>query len=397
MAHFRSSFDLGRREPRVFWHALLAGALSFLASFTSSGCDSSDSPDTTDEAPRFEVGTAEYEWVDESRPELFTAAADDHRIVPVRAWYPARASAADRAPYFLNELEEQLAAASFGLAPDGLSSLEVPARVDAPLADAGERFPVLIFSPGMGTPPEFYGYQLADLASRGYVIFALAHPYATGSVVFADGSVASDVAEDPDDDGARDRSVATWSEDQRFVLSRVQQLAEAESGDRMSGRLDVEHVGAFGHSRGAAAATESCLLDARFAACANLDGSVSSVVLERAFSRPLLLMRSEIVESTLDPFFAHVTGPAQRVFIHGAGHNDFSDLPIVVRDLALTVDPESLLLGSLAADRVFDITAAYLAAFFDAELRGGSDSWFFEPSPFTEVEVTHGGSSMTNR
>ncbi|HTV20887.1 MAG TPA: hypothetical protein VMG12_19515, partial [Polyangiaceae bacterium] len=154
MAQSQFSFDFGRRDARVLGHALLAGALAFLASFTSSGCDSSDSHESPGGAPRFAVGTAEYEWTDESRPEPFSEAADDHRIVPVRAWYPARATDGDRAPYFLDELEEQLTAGSLGLAPDGLSSLEVPARVDAPLADGDELFPVLIFSPAMSTPPE---------------------------------------------------------------------------------------------------------------------------------------------------------------------------------------------------------------------------------------------------
>jgi hypothetical protein len=50
------------------------------------------------------------------------------------------------------------------------------------------------------------------------------------------------------------------------------------------------------------------------------------------------------------------------------------------------------MLGSLDADRAFEITAAYLDAFFTAKLRGADAEWFFEPSPFDEAEVTHGGS-----
>ncbi|HTV18369.1 MAG TPA: hypothetical protein VMG12_06850, partial [Polyangiaceae bacterium] len=233
-------------------------------------------------------------------------------------------------------------------------------------------------------------------ASRGYVVFALAHPYATGSVVFADGSVAHEPPEEPEVE-VRDRSIATWSADQRFALTRVQQLGSSGSGDRMASRLDLDRVGVFGHSRGGAAASQSCLEDARFSACANLDGSVSSVVLDSAISRPFLLMRSDIEESTLEPFFAHLTGPAHRVHIQGAGHNSFSDLPRVVHDLALPLDPESLLLGSLDGERAIEINNAYLDAFFSAELRDASDAWLFEPSPFGEVDVTHGGSFVTSR
>jgi hypothetical protein len=398
MAIRRNSSGIVRREPRAFWHALLTGALSILTPFTSSGCDASEGgsdsgggSDSADEPARFGVGTAAYEWVDESRLELLTDAADDHRIVPVRAWYPAHVAEADRAPYFLDPRQAELTAASLGLPADTLANIELPARVDAPLADGHEPFPVLIFSPGMGTAPEFYGYQLAELASRGYVVFALAHPYWTGSVVLSDGSVALELPEEPDN-AIRDRAVATWSGDQRFALSRVQQLGQPGSGDRLAGRLDLERVGVFGHSRGGAAAAQSCLEDARFAACADVDGSVSTVVLESAISRPFLLLRSELSESTLEPFFASLTGPAHRVRIVGANHNDFCDLRRLVRDLDLPHDPASMLFGSLDADRVFEISAAYLDAFFDAELRGEGDAGFFEAGPFAEAEVTHAGS-----
>lgn len=392
MADFHSSFGVARRHPRAFGHALLASAVTLLCSFTSSGCDWSESDSgAPDEAPRFAVGTAAYEWTDASRPELLTEAADDRRVVPVRAWYPARASAGDSAPYFLEPLQGELTAASLGLPPDSFASLRVPARVDAPLPPSNERFPVLIFSPGMSTPPEFYGYQLAELASRGYVVFALAHPYATGSIVLSDGTVAPELPEEPDN-AVRDRSVATWSQDQRFVLSRVQELAQPGSGDRMARRLDIDHVGVFGHSRGGAAAAQSCLEDARFAACADLDGSVSSVVQASEFSRPFLLMRSELSEDTLDPFFAGLTGPAHRVVIRGSGHNDFCDLPRVIRDLGLSLDLASLLIGSIDPDRALEINAAYVDAFFAAELRGANDDGLFAPSPYAEAEVTHGGS-----
>jgi len=406
MTHRPSHSRIGRRDRRAMWPALLASTLTLVTSFTSSGCDSDGcgpggcGPDASDEPSRFVVGTAAYEWVDEARPEPFTEAADDHRIVPVRAWYPADATGAERAPYFLGALQAELTAASIGLPPDTFASLQVSASIDAPLAaslpDDSSPFPVLIFSPGMSTPPEFYSYQLADLASRGYVVFALGHPYATGNIVFSDGSVAPELPEMPADD-ARDRSIATWSLDQRFVLSRVQELALPGSGDRMAGRIDLAQVGVFGHSRGGAAAAQSCLEDARFAACADLDGSVSTVVLETPPSRPFLLMRSELNDVTLDPFFARLAGPAHQIRIAGAGHNSFSDLPRVVRDLQLPLDPEDMLLGSLAAERTFEINAAYLDAFFSAELRAASDDWFFEPPPFEEVEVTHGGSFTTGR
>jgi Platelet-activating factor acetylhydrolase, isoform II len=340
-------------------------------------------------AERFSVGTSAYQWVDRARAEELTPEADDVRTLVVRAWYPADATSAPaRAPYFLNPLQGQLNAQLGGLAPDAFSAFELAARVDAPLLEGTRQFPVLVFSPGLSTPLEYYGYQLSDLASRGYVIFALSHPYSTGLVVFSDGRIAPELAEESLPE-RRDSSVATWSLDQRFALSEIERLAAPGSQDRMAGRLDFGRVGVFGHSRGGAAAAESCFLDARFRACANLDGSISTLLHTNAPPQPFLLMRSEVVEPTLDAFFTRLPGRAHRVFVTTAGHNSYSDLPRLVEDLQLPVDREALLLGTLASERAFEINAAYLSAFFGVELLGASTPLWSEPSPFAEVKVTN--------
>lgn len=242
----------------------------------------------------------------------------------------------------------------------------------------------------MSTPSAFYGYQLAELASRGYVVFALSHSYATGIVVFSDGRVASELPELSLDEP--DPSIATWSADQRFVLSQIEKLAAPSSGDRFAGRLDIDRVGVFGHSRGGAAAAQSCLEDARFLACGNLDGSVSAVALSGVVEQPFLLVRSEIRDSTLGTFFAHLQGPAHRVDVAGANHNDFTDLPLVLESLRgqiPEINPAALLLGSIAPQRSFAITAAYVGGFFDATLRGRPVSVFDAPSTHAEVTITN--------
>jgi Platelet-activating factor acetylhydrolase, isoform II len=344
----------------------------------------------SEETERFVVGTAAYEFVDAERDELLTPEPGDLREVVVRAWYPAAAEpTAPRAPYFLEPLEAQLNAQVSGLPEALFLGIESHAALNAPLAPKSERFPIIVFSPGMSTPSAFYGYQLAELASRGYVVFALSHSYATGIVVFSDGQVAAPVPETSLDE--RDPSISTWSRDQRFVLSQIEELAEPASGDRMAGRLDLDRVGVFGHSRGGAAAAQSCLDDARFMACANLDGSVSEVVMSNGVEQPFLLMRSELVDGTLGTFFDQLESPALRVDIAGAGHNNFSDLPLVIESLRgqiPEIDLALLLIGSIDAERAFEITDAYVSAFFDDTLRGRESPLMGGSSPYAEAAVT---------
>jgi predicted dienelactone hydrolase len=38
----------------------------------------------------YEIGTLVYDWVDESRPEIFTGNPNVHRELMVQIWYPAQ-------------------------------------------------------------------------------------------------------------------------------------------------------------------------------------------------------------------------------------------------------------------------------------------------------------------
>jgi predicted dienelactone hydrolase len=54
--------------------------------------------------------------------------------------------------------------------------------------------PVLVFLPGWGAPREDYSGLCADLASRGYVVAALSHPYESAVSVLADGRMVGTAA-----------------------------------------------------------------------------------------------------------------------------------------------------------------------------------------------------------
>jgi hypothetical protein len=398
---FHSEDDRSAAFPRRRAAGTLCALLAAAGSSTALGCD--DAPDGHDNPPAqasagvfaaggtgrtFEVGTVSYELADTERAELATPDPDDRREVVVRAWYPAEsAPELPSGGYFSNPREALLNAAFSGLPEGAFDALSTRSRVGADLARSAGAWPVLIFSPGMSTPTAFYTRQLEELASRGYVVFALSHSYATGVVVFSDGRVAPELPEKPDP-AIRDVSIGTWSDDQRFVVDRIEALAEPGSGDRFSGRLDLERLGVFGHSRGGAAATQSCLDDPRFMACADLDGSVGGGVEEHVLARPFLLMRSEIEESTLAPFFDIQSAGAHRVLIQGAGHNSFSDLPLVVGEVP-GLEPSQLLLGTIEPQRGFEIITEYVAAFFDAELSGIPSQLFSAPAVYPEAHVTN--------
>jgi predicted dienelactone hydrolase len=375
--------------------------LSFLLLVAAAavGCEATEPPSPPPKPPvevgpsgLFAIGTSAFDLTDPSRPEPHTEATDDHRRFVVRTWYPAALSDGGRAPYFLDPDEGVANAALLGLPADAFKGIATHAAVDAPVMPGATRFPIVLFSPARNIPVSFYTYELEDLASRGYAVFALSHPYGaygTGVIRFADGSVA-DLFGQVFPDETRDQAVGTWSADQRFAIDAITALNAPGSTHRLAGRIDLDRIGVFGHSVGGAAASQTCLQDPRVVACANLDGSVGSVVSGGPpIMRPFLLMRAEsTVESTLDPFFASLGGVAYEMNVHGAGHDSFSDmvsLLVFLQEKHVSVDTSSLALGTLTPLRRFLIVSANLAAFFDAHLQGQTSPLLESNQRFPEI------------
>jgi dienelactone hydrolase len=238
----------------------------------------------------FKVGNADVEMTDPGRLETFTEAPDDKRRLLVSLYYPADVPAnAVRAPY---------ASAALGAA------LRVPAEalnqtsagyIDVPVAEGS--FPVLIFSPGAGNITHYYSSLLNEVASQGYVVAAIWHTYTTRTTLFPDGSIVKSNAAGTVTGESLEEQMASleaignvWVDDQRFVLA---ELARRNTADALlAGHLDLEKVGAFGHSLGGAVALETAYKDDRFDAALNMDGTMFSSAASAVSRVPFLFLRS---------------------------------------------------------------------------------------------------------
>jgi hypothetical protein len=140
---------------------------------------------------RYPVATTSWRVADRSRPETF-AGAGEFRQVEVVAWYPAASRGGTVAPYLREGLSEVRAFAKlFGSesAFDGLERVRTHAGLDGPPATAPGKFPVLLFSHGYTGIPSAYTALLEDLASHGYAVLSIVHPYEATGATLADGRV----------------------------------------------------------------------------------------------------------------------------------------------------------------------------------------------------------------
>ena len=155
--------------------------------------------------------------------------------------------------------------------------VETHAVAGAPFARQVTRAPVLIFSPGGGLVREIYAAQLENLASHGFVVAAVTHPYDGVVAVYPDGhSIAYDAKRWPQIPsflGEWNLNQLEWhSRDIRFVLDELERADRTATRLPFAGHLDLKRVGALGHSFGGVAAAKACQTDRRFTACLNQDG-----------------------------------------------------------------------------------------------------------------------------
>ncbi|MDO3647329.1 alpha/beta hydrolase family protein [Nocardia mangyaensis] len=294
-------------------------------------------PELPEPTGRYAVGSEIFRWVDQSRAEPATATGDDRRNVVVQAWYPADQHTPRRWVYL--DGHGRLPA-RVGQLPGFLlaeySGIDSHASADVPLARDRAQWPVVLFSPGYAAPRAFYTGLVTDLASRGFIVLAVDHPYESGVTELADGTIATTVGQIADDDPDATRSMTehldTRTADLRFVLD---QLGRPEMLGPLADRVDLGSLTATGHSLGGAAALSALSADPRLTAAATIDGVLYGTLAERTLDRPVLLLESDRSETGhsqrhLDgngALLDRLDAPGFRYEVSEADHYSFTDVP----------------------------------------------------------------------
>jgi len=351
----------------------------------------------------YAAGRMEYDWTDQSRNDLFAPHAGTKRELVVWAWYPAaHVPGAPSAPY-LPPKWAQLSEQQHGFIGLHLSqsydSIQTHSVDRAPLATDATRYPVLIFEPGLGNIPTYYTTLLEDLASHGFVIFAITPTYSS-DVVFPDGRVVKatpagklDTNENPQ--AAANQLVEVWSQDVIFVLNQLDRLNTAP-GNMFSGRLDLARLGVFGHSFGGATAAQVCHMDARCKAGINLDGDFAGDVVQAGLDKPFMVIQHDMgscSDSACRSFQHDIQailrtvprGASYHISIKGTEHFNFTDYAVHFSPLLHVLG----LLGSIDGQRGLQITRAYVRAFFDTYLNSAPSLLLQGPaSAYPEVQFS---------
>lgn len=232
----------------------------------------------------YHVGSKTFHWVDSTRLEWFTPANNsDVREIMAQVWYPTGSQTAHKyLPYFdhASQRAKTLSAAG-GLPPffaNHLGLITTNSMIDVPVISTPDKKPVVIVSHGITGARYLHTSLNEHLASRGFFVFGLDHPFDANLTIFPDGRIAdyrSDLTNNPDSIQIRKMQMNTRTKDILFIMDQIEKLESGEIQSPFDHQIDLDKIGVLGHSYGGATAINASAKDERIKAVFALDGWIN--------------------------------------------------------------------------------------------------------------------------
>ena len=308
---------------------------------------------------QYPVGTSIFRWIDHDRSEQLTTDTSDFRNVVVQAWYPRTSDAiGNHSKYIdgLNNLPNKI-----GILPrfifDHFDQVETHGMLNAQISSAQKQWPVIIFLTGNGAARAFYTGIVRGLASHGFVVLAMDHPYEAMITQLANDEVVTPIelysSNDPDLTNFMENRLNTRIADVQFVINKI--IHENESADGFLSKLDTNRMMITGHSLGGATAGAALAHDPRLKAAANLDGTLYGELPESYGPRPFLLLESKKGDSIRYMRYENGNqklfkqfGGGFRYEIIEADHYSFTDVPFFLAFPTRVLASKFLNFGNIA-------------------------------------------------
>lgn len=330
----------------------------------------------------YAVGRTSYDWIDPSRNETFTEANGSKRKLDVWVWYPADLKENTKKAEYLPgrwKTEQEKSAGMMIYLQQNLTKIQTNSYEEALLSTKQAKYPLVVFEPGMGKIVFNYTALAENLASHGYIVLAINPTFSSDFVVFSDGSTAYKTSKGSMPEGdATDKElndaglklVKTWSKDMSFAISKFSEMSLVK-GNMWTEHVDMEHVGAFGHSFGGAASAEASATDERIKASIDIDGYLYGV--QKSPQKPLMFILSQHGQNEIDllennkihDFYNSINKDRYIIEIPKAAHFSFTDNTLFFSPILKAMG----IYGTINGERGLQITNSYIATFFDKYLK----------------------------
>lgn len=349
----------------------------------------------------YAVGSRYFYLIDKNRPDLISSDPHDYRSISLKVWYPAEPGPADHL-ILLSDREMVADLVQEGVFHPAIltewAMEPTHSFLKARTAKTKTPCPVILYSSsGVMNANTFLS---EELASHGYVVFSVGHPYWCEFYYDAEGKTApldknneyykqlwkeEGLAIETKEKITRAKAIEDrpalyeklnqvmptevsdlrlWADDIAFIIDELKKM-NSKIGF-FKGTLDVNRIGVMGYSKGGAAAGQYCLTaDERCKAGINLGGFMFADIVKKNLKKPFLIM-THIEPWCADCwpigelFIERAENHAYLVAIRDALHGNFTDLTVAKK----YIKPEGVL-GSIEGEKFLKIMKYYVRAFFD--------------------------------
>ena len=334
-----------------------------------------------------------------------------------QVWYPTDASLAQiptepYAPYVINYFKQQQKLMWLLVFSRPMYSYASPTTED--LATSTQKFPVIIFSHGLGSNRTSNTAHCEELASHGYVVISASHSVNCPITDFpVNRTTTNEPVESPEElykkfinnpmasHAKSAADIAIYSDDIHMTLNHIERMAN-DTTSPFYNRLDLNNCGIFGHSAGGTTAVQLCKQDVRFKAGANMDGPLSGHDTTTPFDKPFMFLLAQTTPKTesemitlvsttgLTPELASQYGKAlhqdytvainqfilsshhdaYKITLQNTAHVAFGDMALIKEACLLAHPLQNLGAGKLNGFQTTKITNALLVDFFNTYLKG---------------------------
>lgn len=272
----------------------------------------------------YKVGHTIIDLVDKARPEPATKVLNDKRQVSLEIWYPST-------PNNSNKLASYRPRVEAFRKEWGDTTVHLMKSVSTTYFEKSEIHPskpfgIFLFSHGWGSRSSSHSTLLSNLASQGYIVVGINHPY-MGKVVLSDGTIT-----EPNDNQFENQAAANdfYAKDVVFVINQLKKM-NSNKGSLFEKAIDLNKIIAGGHSSGFPAASNAAIIDKRIKGLISFDSGVPKIVRREGLDIPILLVRAD-TNSYTDLFFrgknVHPKGSIYDVNFFRTHRSDFYDIKI---------------------------------------------------------------------
>lgn len=366
----------------------------------------------------YPVGTMFMSFDDLSRRDQLSP-LHDYRSIPVQVWYPAADTNEKKRANWINSREAISLFSKCRHLPnvfDHLTLIKTHSYLEANISGKEKKYPVILFSGGWAMFNGQNVVQMEELASQGYIVFAVGHPYEDFACIYPNGkiipysekqsiAISADhkkavkiaketVANNENPEYVRtllrnsklyNNSARIWSEDMQFIIDKMSEMNSSMSNNIFYGKLDMSNIGAFGHSFGGAAVGQLCLDDSRVKAFINMDGSPFGDAPDKEIIQPFMILTNEKYGKYILYGYSENEKNFLFVQINESEHMNFTDFNSFIPVLGKL----SGFLGNIKEERQIEIMNNFILNFFDKYLKDKTPPQLDDSSStYPEVKIS---------